>query len=510
VITRHSSSLNAARRSQELERIAAGERIDLLVIGGGVTGAGVALDAASRGLRVVLLERRDLANGTSRWSSKLAHGGLRYLRQLQVGVAWESARERHVLMTRTAPHLVRPLPFVAPLDQTTGPVFGVLTETALRVGDGMRIASRTSRRVLPGPRRISRHEALRLTPAMRNTELRGGLLFWDGQLEDDARLVIAIARTAAAHGARILPYCEATTLDGEHVAVRDVVSGQSFDIRATHVVNAAGVWADRLAPGVTLRPSKGSHIVVRSSALGNPRAAMIAPVPGASARWVGATPTRDWVIVGVTDDEYSGPIEDEPQVSDGERDFMLDVLNRSLQRPLSPDDVIGGYAGFRPLLAGREGSTSDLSRKHAIVRDDDTGVHTVVGGKLTTYRRMAEDAVDAVLGPGAPRCRTTTLPLVGAAPQAVLRGIDAPARLVQRYGIEAPGLMRLAEHDPSLLQPIADGVHALGVELRFGVLHEGALTAADLLDRRVRLGLVPEERRAAERAAAGTIEALAA
>jgi glycerol-3-phosphate dehydrogenase len=510
MIARRSASLNAARRNQELQRVAGGEHLDVLVIGGGVTGAGIALDAASRGLSVALVERRDLANGTSRWSSKLAHGGLRYLRQLEVGVAWESARERHVLMTRTAPHLVRPLPFVAPLDSTTGPVLGALTETALRVGDVMRIASGTSGGVLPAPRRISRHEALRLTPATRSGDLRGGLLFWDGQLEDDARLVIAIARTAAAHGARILTYCEATDVAGDRAVLHDQVSAQRFEVHATHVINAAGVWADRLAPGVRLRPSKGSHLIVRAAALGDPRAAIIAPVPGASARWVGATPGSDWVIVGLTDDEYTGPIVDEPEVTAAEREFMLGVLNRSLERPLTRDDVIGGYAGFRPLLAGREGSTADLSRRHAIVRDPDSGVHTVVGGKLTTYRRMAQDAVDAILGHSAPRCRTQSLPLVGAASLAVLQRVDAPERLLRRYGIEAPAVARLAVHDPSLLEPVAPGVQALGVELLFGVRHEGALTVSDLLDRRVRAGLVPEQRRAAEQAAAATIEAAAA
>ncbi|MBV8301734.1 MAG: FAD-dependent oxidoreductase, partial [Candidatus Dormibacteraeota bacterium] len=285
----------------------------MLVIGGGVTGTGVALDAASRGLRVALVERRDLANGTSRWSSKLAHGGLRYLRQAQFGVAWESARERHVLMTATAPHLVRALPFIAPLDGGLRPVLGAFSEAGMRAGDVMRMLSGTPRRVLPGPRRISVQEALRFAPNLSSAGLRGAILFWDGQLEDDARLVIAIARTAASHGARILTYCEATVTGAGVVTLRDALGGESFEVRVSHIVNAAGVWADRITPSVRLRPSKGSHIVVRAGKLGDPRAAVVVPVPGASARWIGATPTADGtVIVGVTDDEYSGPIVDVP------------------------------------------------------------------------------------------------------------------------------------------------------------------------------------------------------
>jgi glycerol-3-phosphate dehydrogenase len=506
-----SASLNAGRRGAEMARLAGGEDVDVVVIGGGITGAGVALDAASRGLRTVLVERRDLANGTSRWSSKLAHGGLRYLRQGEVGVAWESARERHILMTRTAPHLVTALPFVAPLGGAMSRSYGALAEAGIRVGDVMRAVSGTRRRVLPPPRRISRHEVMRLLPGVRVDDLRGGILFWDGQIEDDARLVIAVARTAAAHGAMVLTYCEALSVRRGAVTLRDVIGGHSFDVSARHIVNAAGVWSDELAPGVRLTPSKGSHVIVPAAAVGNPRAAMTVPIAGETARWVGAVPSHDGtVIVGVTDDQYTGPIVDAPTVTVEEEQYLLGALSVALAAPLTSDDVIGSYAGFRPLLAGREGSTADLSRRHAIVTDAETGMVTVVGGKLTTYRRMAQDTLERVLDGGKSRSRTAHLPLVGAAPVDVLRGLRAPSRLVRRYGIEAPAVAALAAGEASLLEPIADGVPVLGVELVFGLRHEGAMNLDDLLDRRTRLGLIPKQRRAAQHAAEELMGAVAA
>lgn len=502
-----SSSLNAARRTAEIARLANGEPVDVVVIGGGITGAGVALDAATRGLRVALVERRDLANGTSRWSSKLAHGGLRYLRHLQVDVAWESARERDILMRRTAPHLVRPLAFVSPLDANMSPALGAFTEGGIRAGDMLRAAAGTPRSLLPHPRRVRPDEAVRRIPALHREGLRGAIVFWDGQLEDDARLVIAVARTAAAHGAMVLTYCEAIEATREFVRVRDAQTGASFDISTGNTVNAAGVWAGQLAPGIHLRPSKGSHVLVRAGELGDPLAALIVPVPGATARWVGATPAGDGrVIIGTSDDAYDGPLVDEPDVSDEEATALLSVISLGLEQPLGLGDVIGRYAGFRPLLSGGGTSTADLSRKHAIVNDPDTGVITVVGGKLTTYRHMAEQAVDRILGPGAARSRTATLALVGAATHRYLDALRAPARLVRRYGAEAPAVAATARRVPELLDPVAPGVPALGVEMVFGVEHEGALTAADLLDRRLRLGLVPAERRAAEGAAEALLQ----
>lgn len=504
-------SLNAAQRCADLERMSRGE-LDVLVIGGGITGAGVALDAASRGLRTGLVERRDLANGTSRWSSKLIHGGLRYLRHLQFDVAWESARERHILMTTTAPHLVRSLPFVAVLDDTLSPLGGVLTEVGVRAGDVLRLASGTRRSRLPGPRRISALEALRLIPALRGDDLRGGVLFWDGQVEDDARLVIAVARTAAAHGAAVVTHCSAVAVDGPRVTVRDELSGTRLELRARTVVNATGVWAGDIDPAVRLRPSKGAHLVLDAATLGDPRAAMLVPVEGESARWVGATPTGDGrVLVGVTDEDHHGRIPDEPTVTAGEESFLLATLSRALATPLSSADVLGRYAGFRPLLDTGAGSSADISRRHAIVSSADGRMLTLVGGKLTTYRRMAQDVVDRVTARhGGPSSRTARLPLVGATAPRALADRQVPARLARRYGAEAPAVAAMAQSDRSLLEPLFDGTPVLGVELLFGVHHEGAMDVDDLLDRRVRLGLVPAERRAAEHLAAALLRDAAA
>jgi glycerol-3-phosphate dehydrogenase len=504
-------SLHAAQRAADLGRLAT-EQLDVLVIGGGITGAGVALDAAARGLSCGLVERRDLANGTSRWSSKLVHGGLRYLRHLQVGVAWESARERHLLMTSTAPHLVRPLPFIAPLNDTLPPLGGLLTEAGIRAGDALRLASGTRRKTLPGPRRISALEARRLIPALRADGLRGGVLFWDGQLEDDARLVIAVARTAAAHGAAIVTHCTAVSVDGGRVSVRDELSGATFEVRARTVVNAAGVWAGTVDPTVRLRPSKGAHLVLGAGVLGDPRAAVIAPVLGESARWVGATPSGDGrLIVGVTDDEYRGQISDEPSVTPGEEEFLLETLSRVLQEPLTHDDVLGRYAGFRPLLDTGAGSTADISRRHAIIESGDGRMLTLVGGKLTTYRRMAEDVVDRIVRRhGGAGSTTASLPLVGAASLRSDTSAALPPRLVRRFGSEAAEVAAMADGDATLLEPLFAGTQVLGVELVFGVHHEGAIDVDDLLDRRVRLGLVPAERRRAEPFAQQLIERLAA
>ncbi len=499
------ASLNAARRSGDIDRLAAGETVDLVVIGGGVTGCGIALDAALRGLSTVLIERRDLANGTSRWSSKLIHGGLRYLRHFGFQVAWESARERQILMRTTAPHLVHALPFVVPSNDACPPRLSLMSEAGIRCGDLLRLGAGSRRSDLPGARRISGLEALRLAPAINRPDLRGALLFWDGQVEDDARLVIGLARTAARQGARILTYCSARSVDRSGVDVRDELNGGTFRIHSRMVVNATGVWAGEIDPQVSLQPSKGVHLVVRASALGNPRAAVITPIKGDTARWVAATPISDSrVLVGVTDDAYDGALSDEPDVTLDEERFLLDVLAQALNSPLLPDAVIGRYAGFRPLVAGASDSTADLSRQDKIIDNDDMGVTTIVGGKLTTYRAMAEKTLDHVLqhaGRTARPCLTARIPLVGAVGETVLAGKQTPERLIRRYGTEAPLLVGLAMGDQSLLSPIADGVDALGVELIFGVKHEGALSVDDLLDRRLRLGLVPAEREAALEAA---------
>lgn len=494
------ASLGAARRRRDLEELTGGGVVDVLVVGLGATGAGVALDAATRGLSVAAIDAHDIAFGTSRWSSKLIHGGLRYLASGQIGIAHESAVERGVLMERTAPHLVRALPFVLPLTpQVTGPAVA-MARTGIRAGDLLRIAARTHRAALPRPRRLTAVETLRLAPALRSYGLRGGLLSWDGQLVDDARLVTAIARTAAAHGARILTRCRALVLDGGGALVLDELTGTEFSLNARAVVNAAGVWAGGLAEGVRLRPSRGTHLVLRAGSLGGLSTGLHLPVPGSPGHFALVLPQEDGrIYVGLTDEPVEGPLPDVPEPSEAEIGFLLDLLDSALDVPVHRTDVAGAYAGLRPLLYGAEGSTADLSRRHAVLTARN-GVVTIVGGKLTTYRRMAQDAVDAVLeGRGLPAgpCRTARLPLVGAGPAQELARQVAPAHLVRRYGAEAHQVMALAAEDPSLAEPVAPGSATIGAELAWAVRHEGALDEDDLLDRRTRVGLIAADREAA-------------
>ena len=489
------ASLNAARRSRELEQLAAGEVVDVLVVGGGVTGAGVALDAAARGLSVALVERRDLAHGTSRWSSKLVHGGLRYLAGGHLAVAYASAVERGILMERTAPHLTRPLAMVAPLGVAYGRRAAQIVGAGFVAGNLLRVAAGTRRSTLPGPRWITAQETALLLPAVRRAGLRGGLLSWDGQLVDDARLVVAIARTAAAHGARILTYAPAEQVSGTAALVRDEIGGGSLEIRARAVVNATGVWAGQLDPSVTLRPSKGAHLLLDASTLGDPRAALAVPVPGQRNRFVFAVPQADGrVLLGLTDDP-ADEVVDVPLADEADETFLLTVVSEALEVPLTSRDVIGSFAGLRPLLAAAGGSTADLSRHHRISRTPD-GLVTVVGGKLTTYRQMAEQTVDLVVAGGlhAGSSPTRRLPLVGAAPRPELARVAAPAELVARYGTEAPALAGRMRDEPELADAIVPGGVNRMVEAVWAVQHEGALLAEDVVDRRTRIGLVPAQR----------------
>ncbi len=483
-------ALSAPRRDRDLAAVDGGS-FDVLVVGAGVTGAGVALDAAARGLSVALLERTDLAAGTSRWSSKLVHGGLRYLAHGEIGLARESARERAVLMGRTAPHLTRALPFLVP--DVAGRSVSALAALGGHAGDAVRMSVPGGRGSLPSTRRVAAAEVARLTPGV--CAGGGGVVFWDGQLSDDVRLVVALTRTAAAFGARVLTDASVRAVDGRDVHA--VVDGAAVTLRARAVVNATGVWAQRLSPSVRLVPSRGSHLVLRASSVGSPSAALTVPLPGSRTRYVFALPQPGGLVyLGITDEPVPGPVpDDDPAPSAEEVRQLLETVNQVLVRPLTSADVIGSYAGLRPLVlpasagTGPGGATADLSRTHLLIWDGP--VLTVVGGKLTTYRAMAEQAVSSVvarLGLPARPCATGRLPLLGAAPRPVLARVAAASRLVDRYGTEAPVVEALGSS-----QVIPGRPETVG-ELRFAVRYEGARTTADLLDRRTRIGLVPADR----------------
>jgi glycerol-3-phosphate dehydrogenase len=494
-----STALNQTRRATELGEMADGTRLDVVVIGGGITGAGIALDAATRGLSVALVEKHDLAFGTSRWSSKLVHGGLRYLATGNVGIARRSAVERGILMTRNAPHLVKAMPQLVPLLPSMNPASRALVRFGFAAGDGLRKLAGTPAAVLPRSRRIDAGRAVELAPTVCRDGLDGAYLAYDGQLIDDARLVTAVARTAAQHGARILTRVAASNATGTSVRLTDQLTGDSFDVCARAVINASGVWAGEVDPSIKLRPSRGTHLVFDASAFGNPTAALTIPIPGEINRFVFAMPEQlGRIYLGLTDEDAPGPIPDVPQPTSEETAFLLDTVNTALAENLSRSDVIGAYAGLRPLIDTGAGRTADVSREHAVV-ESPTGIISVIGGKLTEYRYMAEDVLDRAIemrGLAATACRTRNLPLVGAPanPVATLRHpTELPGSLLARFGAEAPNVIAAAGCERPT-DPVADGIDVIRAEFEYAVTHEGALTVDDIVDRRTRIGLVEADR----------------
>lgn len=497
---------------------------DVVVIGAGITGAGVAVDAASRGLRTLLVDRVDIAAGTSRWSSKLVHGGLRYLAKGDITIAWESAAERHHVLTTIAPHLTHPVATVVPLNDDVPATMGALTEVGIRFADVLRALNRTPSSVLPTPRRLSSAETMSYVPGLKRDGLRGGLCYWDGQIEDDARLVTELVRTAASYGADILLGYGAESI-GESSATLVDSAGQRLDVTAGAVVNATGVWVGDLEPLLSITPSRGSHIVVPTDALGGHTAVITVPIPGHFGRYVIAMPQPDGLTyIGLTDEDAPGVDGIAPPVPDDDVTFLLDVVNRALATPLTSSDVIGQFAGLRPLIGVGGGNTADASRKHVLIDEPGRPI-SIAGGKLTTYRVMAEQAVDAAVrrtGRDVHEypCRTKTLPLVGAFTSPASCGSDevagrpgsAPERLVRRYGRYADQVWQLRHSvevpGVDLGEPVVDGRPVLGVEFAFGVLAEGAQKVDDLVERRTRLGLINGAAEVAEETAQKIIDAL--
>ncbi len=497
-------------RAHALDRLG-DEPFDVLVVGGGITGAGVALDAAARGLKTALVERADFAGGTSSKSSKLVHGGLRYLQQREVRLVYENLAERQRLL-RNAPHLVAPLPFLIPLFGTDGVVNRAVSRaysSALWLYDltgGLRIGHRH--------RRIGVEEALAHVPTLRTDRLVAGFVYYDART-DDARLTLAIARTAVLdHGAVAANYAPVTSLlrdDGRtRGAHLDVDGVGPVEVRASVVVNATGVWADRVRAldegddPHSIRPAKGVHISVSRDKLPCDIAAVL-PVPS-DRRSVFVVPWGDEVYVGTTDTDYSGSLDD-PRCEPEDVEYVLQAVNAWVTRPLTPSDVTGVWAGLRPLLADpggrstRRARTADLSRRHQ-VSVSASGVVSVTGGKLTTYRRMAADTVNEVvkvLGRGPRRSPTGSMPLRGAAGAAELRqdgasarlGVDQPVvdHLVGRYGGEARALLAMVRADPAMGAPLVQGLPYLRAEAVYAARYEMAHTLEDVLSRRTRAAL---------------------
>jgi glycerol-3-phosphate dehydrogenase len=504
----------------------ADEELDVLVVGGGIVGAGIALDAVSRGLSTALVEARDFASGTSSRSSKLIHGGLRYLEQFDFELVREALHERGLLLTTIAPHLVRPVPFLFPFSHHWERAY---IGAGVTLYDMLAMSSRNNRG-LPTHRHLTRSGALRVFPALKRSALAGAIQYWDCQV-DDARFVIDVLRTAAGLGAKIASRAQAVGFlrEGEHVVgatVADLENGGERRVRARQVVNAAGVWTDDIQEMVGGRgqihvsASKGIHLVVprdriqaSSGMILRTEKSVLFVIP-----W-----GRHWII-GTTDTAWDLDKEN-PAASRADIDYVLDHVNQVLRTPLGRDDVEGVYAGLRPLLSGESEETSKLSREHTVAHPV-PGLVLIAGGKYTTYRVMAKDAVDAVahgLGNGIPASVTDRLPLVGADGYWALHNqrhrlardsglhVSRVTHLLRRYGSSVHDLLDLIRERPDLGRPLAHAEDYLRAEIVYAAEAEGARHLEDVLSRRTRISFETWDRgiAAAEEAAgllAGPLE----
>jgi glycerol-3-phosphate dehydrogenase len=477
------------------------EPFDVLVVGGGITGAGVALDAATRGYSVALVERADYAIGTSSRSSKLVHGGLRYLQNFDLGLVREALLERQ-LNVALAPHLVRPLPLVVPAFDGARP--DRLTGIGLNMYDVMSTVRRRGRDDeywSPARHRaIGGDEALELLPALDGRRPSGGYLFYDCQT-DDVRLVLTILAEAVRFGAVTANRVEVTgLLDDRGARAVDLETGGEFEIRADNVVNATGVWADRLRPEElhdeaevpVIRPSRGTHIIVPRETL-PVVAGAIAPAGGG--RTIFVLPWLGQTLIGTTDNDYEGDLE-RVRPSEADVEYLLEAVNAFFAASLTAHDIAGAYAGVRPLIStGDPRKSVDISRK-AELYETSSGMVTITGGKLTTWRRMAKMTVDRIVereGRDAP-CQTHQVPLgMTVEPEALPRvpgvGEETYAQLAGRYGHVAHEVLRVAAERPELAAPIQPGMPDLLAEASHAARNEQARTVGDVLLRRTRLAL---------------------
>jgi glycerol-3-phosphate dehydrogenase len=483
----------------------AGE-LDLVVVGGGVVGAGTALDAVTRGLSVALLEARDWASGTSSRSSKLVHGGLRYLEMLDFALVREALRERGLILDRLAPHLVRPVPFLYPLTRRGWE--RPYVAAGLVLYDTMGSIGTDHPRGVPRHRHLTRRKALQIAPALRKDALVGAVQYYDAQV-DDARHTMFLARTAASYGALCANRARVQGFlrQGERVTgvqVRDGETGREFEVRAKQVVNATGVWTDDTQALVGergqfhVRASKGIHLVVprdrihsETGIILRTEKSVLFVIP-----W-----GRHW-IVGTTDTDWTLD-KAHPAASRRDIDYILERVNAVLVTPLTHEDVEGVYAGLRPLLAEESEATSKLSREHTVAHPA-PGLVVVAGGKYTTYRVMAKDAVDAAAhgldGKVPPSC-TDRVPLVGADGFVALRNarrrlaaasglhVARIDRLLERYGSLTEELLALVAEDPALGEPLPGADDYLGAEIVYAASHEGACHLDDVLTRRTRISI---------------------
>jgi glycerol-3-phosphate dehydrogenase len=513
------SRLSPKRRAADLRRLRA-ERFDVLIIGGGVTGAGAAVDAAARGLKVALVEASDYAAGTSSRSSKLIHGGLRYLEQLEFGLVHEALTERGLLATRLAPHLVRPVPILVPLPAGQGRT--ALAGRAWRrsyYGAGVAVYDAFAGLVgagrgMPLHRHLTRESTRRIFPSLRADAVAGSIRYYDGQV-DDARLVVTLARTAASLGATVVSSArvvglirQAREVTGARVRDMEARPGSpeaEFEIRARTVIAATGVWSDDVSEmlgdvgvrrGLRVRASKGVHLVVPRAAITGEAGLILRTATSVlfvlpwGGHWIIGTTDTDWQLDRAR-----------PAASARDIGYLLDQVNTVLDRPLTTADIEGVYAGLRPLLTGEAESTSRLSREHAVY-EPMLGLVMVAGGKYTTYRVMAADVVDRAarrLGAAVRPSRTADLPLIGADGFAALwrdradlarrHGVSAGVveHLLERYGSASIELLRTVAADPLLGAPLAGAPEYLAAEVAYAAAAEGALHLEDVLTRRTRI-----------------------
>lgn len=503
------SALSPIARARAIAALAEGE-MDVLVVGGGVVGAGAALDSTTRGLTTGIVEARDWASGTSSRSSKLIHGGLRYLEMLDFGLVHEALRERGLLLQALAPHLVRPVPFMYPLRHRGWERLYVGSGVALY--DAMALAS-GAKRGIPSHKHLTRRQAVAAAPDLRDEALRGAIQYWDAQV-DDARHTMTLVRTAALYGALAASRVEVVTYLRERGRVVgaemiDCESGETFRVRARRVINATGVWTSSspllagVNVGIRIRVSKGVHLLVprdrlelRSGLILRTDRSVLFVIP-----WAG-----HW-IVGTTDTEWEND-RARPAASAADIAYLLAELNKVLRRPLSRDDVVGVYVGLRPLICAAQTPTTKLSREHVVVTPV-PGLVAVAGGKYTTYRVMAADAVDAAvqdLGRSVPPSCTANVPLVGAAGYravwnrranlAEVSGLDVPRieSMLSRYGDRISDVLAQIADDPNGRQALPGAERYLSAEVNYAVTHEGARHLDDVLARRMHVSIESADR----------------